>query len=109
MALPPLVLVGPAKAHLAESRASQPCVVVSVAAGALPLGQHSADDTLPGGGGDDVCDVQQLRRQYSVVNFELSSKPANKNLSTSVYYLACYPTVASEVSVLVALSLASLC
>ena len=69
------MLVCSLQAGLAEGRAGQARVVVPVAGGALPLCQHPADDALPGGGGDDVRHIQQLRWEDSIVNLELSSKP----------------------------------
>ena len=75
------MLVCPLETRPAVGGARQPRPrpqVAAVAGGALELGQHAADDALPRARHNHVRHVQQLRRQDSVIQLELTPKPEGK-------------------------------
>ena len=74
---PPLVLVSSLQTLTAVGRAGQTLQVAAVTLRTLPLGQHPADDALPGAGDYHVRHVQQLGGQDTVVQLELPTKPNN--------------------------------
>ena len=71
------VLVSSLQALTAVGRAGQTLQVAAVTLRTLPLGQHPADDALPGAGDYHVRHVQQLGGQDTVVQLELPTKPNN--------------------------------